>query len=501
MDIELRNIGKRFGSVVANDAVSLAVRAGEIVGLLGENGAGKTTLMNILSGLYRPDEGDILLDGRAVHFSDAREAILAGIGMVHQHFMLVPVFSVAENVVLGVEPVGFLDRLDLYKARADVRRISAEHGLELDPDARVEDLPVGIQQRVELIKVLFRDAKVLIFDEPTAVLTPQEVEEFFGIVRSLRDAGKAIVFITHKLHEVRAVADRIAVLRAGRTVGEADPSKATDAELAELMVGRSVDLEVAKSPAHPGAVLLDIKNLHVVDEYEDLVVDGVDLTVRSGEIVGIAGVQGNGQTELVEAVTGLRTVASGSLALAGQDITHASARACHRLGMAHIPEDRRRQGLIGEFTIAENMVLNSYYDERFAHGLTLRWRDVEEIAARDVLAFDVRTPSIFNTAATLSGGNQQKLVVARELSRDIKLLVAAQPTRGLDVGSVEYVHERMIEARDAGVGVLLVSTELDEVMALADRILVMFRGRVVREFAGAGTTIAEVGLAMAGVSS
>jgi simple sugar transport system ATP-binding protein len=500
MDVELRGIGKRFGEVIANAEVNLAVRAGEVVGLLGENGAGKTTLMNILSGLYRPDSGEIFVDGRLVRFADAREAILAGIGMVHQHFMLVPVFSVAENVVLGVEPVGPLDWLDVRKARSDVARISAEHGLEVDPDAAVENLPVGVQQRVEIIKVLFRDAQVLIFDEPTAVLTPQEVVDFFGIVRSLRDAGKAIVLITHKLHEIREVADRIIVLRDGRTVGEADPSSATDAELAELMVGHAVHLDVQKSASNPGPALLEVSHLHVLNEREEFAVHDIDLIVHAGEIVGIAGVQGNGQTELVEAVTGLRSIVSGTLSFSGRDISRSSARARHRMGMAHIPEDRRREGIIGEFTIAENMVLNSYYDERYSHGVTLRWRDVQQMAARDVLAFDVRTNSVFNTAETLSGGNQQKLVVARELSRDIKLLVAAQPTRGLDVGSVEYVHQRIIEARDSGVGVLLVSTELDEIMALADRILVMFRGTIVREFPGGTITSADIGLAMAGAT-
>jgi len=499
--VELSGITKRFGDVVANSNVSLSIREGEVLGLLGENGAGKTTLMNVLSGLYRPDAGEILIDGAPVRFADARAAILAGIGMVHQHFMLVPVFTVAENVVLGVEPTGPLDWLDLDKARNQVRRISAEHGLAVDPDARVEQLPVGLQQRVEIIKVLFRDARVLIFDEPTAVLTPSEVDEFFAIVDSLKQAGKAMVFITHKLHEIRRVASRISVLRDGAIVGEADPATASDADLAELMVGRPVDLSVSRTAATPGAVLLETRALRVLSEREEFAVDGVDLCVRAGEIVGIAGVQGNGQTELVEAITGLRRAASGTISFVGQETTRASARTCHRLGMGHIPEDRRRMGIIGEFTVAENIVLNSYYDQRFAHGLSLRWHDVYDAAARDVEAFDVRTASIFNAADTLSGGNQQKLVVARELSRDIKVLVAAQPTRGLDVGSVEYVHARMLAARDAGVGILLVSTELDEIVALSDRILVMFRGHLAREFAAGTATLAEIGLAMAGAGA
>ena len=500
MDIELRGITKRFGDVVANDNVNLTIRAGEVLGLLGENGAGKSTLMNVLSGMYRADEGEILIDGKPVDFSSARDAIAAGIGMVHQHFMLVPVFTVAENVVLGVEPTGPVDWLDLNAARERVRQISKEHGLDVDPDAIIEELPVGIQQRVEIIKVLFRQADVLILDEPTAVLTPQEVTEFFGIVNSLRDAGKALVFITHKLHEVREVADRIDVLRAGAIVGEADPKTASDAELAELMVGRPVDLSVEKKPAAPADVQLEAKDLSVLNEREEFAVRGVDLAVRAGEIVGIAGVQGNGQTELVEAITGMRPVASGTLTFLGTDITHASTRDCHKLGMAHIPEDRHRSGMIGEFTIAENMVLNTYYDKRFSDGISLRWNDVYDAAARDAIAFDVRTPSIFLAGDNLSGGNQQKMVIARELSRDVKFVVAAQPTRGLDVGSIEYVHDRIVQARDGGAGVLVVSTELEEVLALSDRILVMFRGRIVKEF-GPGATAGEVGLAMAGVVS
>jgi simple sugar transport system ATP-binding protein len=501
LDIELRGITKRFGDVVANSNVNLTIRAGEILGLLGENGAGKTTLMNILSGLYRADEGEILIDGAPVHFDGAGDAIRAGIGMVHQHFMLVPVFTVAENVVLGVEPTGRLDRLDLARAREQVSRISGEYGLEVNPDAVIEEIPVGIQQRVEIIKVLFRSADVLIFDEPTAVLTPQEVTEFFGIIRSLRDAGKALVFITHKLHEVREVADRISVLRGGRIVGEGNPKTTTDGELAEMMVGRPVRFEVEKAPAKPADVLLDVKGLHVLDEREEVAVNGVDLQVRAAEIVGIAGVQGNGQTELVEALTGLRPPVRGSISFLGEDVTNASARRRHQLGMAHIPEDRQRSGMIGAFTIAENMVLDCYYDERFSSGLSLRWPAVNEATAQNVTEFDVRTSSIFNLAGNLSGGNQQKLVVARELSREIRLLVASQPTRGVDVGSIEYIHKRIVEARDAGVGVLIVSTELDEIMGLADRIIVMYRGRVVAEFAAGQATINEVGLAMAGGGS
>ena len=501
MDIELRGITKRFGAVVANSDVNLKIRAGEILGLLGENGAGKSTLMNVLSGLYRPDEGEILIDGKPVNFRDAKDAIHAGIGMVHQHFMLVPVFTVAENVVLGVEPTAAFDRLDLAKARRQVSEISAAHGLEVDPDAIIEEIPVGLQQRVEIIKVLFRSANVIIFDEPTAVLTPQEVTEFFGIIRSLRDAGKALVFITHKLGEVLEVADRISVLRGGKVVGDGDPKTATEAELAEMMVGRAVQFEVEKKPAHPGRPLLEARGLAVVNEREELAVDGVDLAVHEGEVVGIAGVQGNGQTELVEALTGLRSLVRGTVAFLGEDITTASTRKRHRLGIAHIPEDRQHSGIIGEFDIAENMVLDSYYDWPYSSGALMHWSEVHKVCVKNVIDFDVRTPSIYSLADHLSGGNQQKLIASRELSRGIKLLIAAQPTRGIDVGSIEYIHKRIIQARDAGVGVLIVSTELDEILSLSDRILVMFRGRIVGEFEGGKVSKSEIGLAMAGVAA
>ena len=501
MDIELRGITKRFGDLVANDSINLHIRAGEVLGLLGENGAGKTTLMNVLSGLYRPDEGEILIDGKPTRFNGAGDAIRAGIGMVHQHFMLVPVFTVAENVVLGVEPVGAFDRLDIAKAREQVTKISAQHGLNVDPNGIIEELPVGIQQRVEIIKVLFRSANVLIFDEPTAVLPPQEVTEFFGIVRSLRDAGKALVFITHKLHEVIEVADRINVLRAGKVVGERDPKTATEAELAEMMVGRAVSFEVDKQPAKPGRALLEVRGLAAMNERRELAVDGVDLSVREGEVVGIAGVQGNGQTELVEALTGLRMPVGGTVSFLGRDITRASARQRHLDGIAHIPEDRQHEGMIGEFDIAENMVLDSYYDEPYSHGFSMDWPAVHKVCVKNVIDFDVRTPSIYSLANHLSGGNQQKLIVARELSREVKLVIAAQPTRGIDVGSIEYIHKRIIEARDRGVGVLIVSTELDEILALSDRILVMFRGRIAGTFKAGEASLGEIGLAMAGAGA
>ncbi len=502
MDIELRGITKRFGEVVANSGVNLTIKAGEVLGLLGENGAGKSTMMNVLSGLYKPDEGEILIDGKPVHFEGPGDAIRAGIGMVHQHFMLVPVFTVAENVVLGVEPTGPLDSLDLKKARAQVLEINKTYGLEVDPDALIENLPVGIQQRVEIIKVLFRSADVLIFDEPTAVLTPQEVTDFFKIVRALRDAGKALVFITHKLHEIIEISDRINVLRAGQIVGESLPGEKTDLELAEDMVGRPVSFEVNKKPYAPGEVLLDLKGVTILREDDSIAVDDVSFSVRRGEVVGIAGVQGNGQSALVEALAGVHRVAGGTISFDGRDITHASARARHAMGIAHIPEDRLKNGVVANFSIAENMVLNTYYDARYSRGVSMDWKSVNEHAAEYAAAFDVRTPSIFETINHLSGGNQQKMVVAREMSRDTRLMIAAHPTRGLDVGSIEYIHSRLMEARDQGDGVLIVSSELDEVIALSDRILVMFKGRIVAEFGAEGRSADknDIGLAMAGAA-
>ncbi len=503
MEVRLSGITKRFGPVTANDGVGLTIRGGEVLGLLGENGAGKSTLMNVLSGLYQPDEGEILIDGKPVTFAGPGDSIAAGIGMVHQHFMLVPVFTVAENVVLGVEPTRTLGYLDLSKARAEVREINETYGLEVDPDARIEDLPVGIQQRVEIIKVLFREAEVLILDEPTAVLTPQEVEDFFEIVRGLRDKGKAIVFITHKLHEILEIADRISVLRGGKIVGEGLPGELTPAELAEMMVGRPVKFEVDKEIRPPGAPILEVSDLTVLHDNDEVAVNRLSLTVRSGEIVGIAGVQGNGQSALVECLTGLRAPLSGSVRYQGEDITGASPRARHRMGIAHIPEDRQRAGLIGTFTVAENMVLDSYYGPPYAKGMVIDWPEAQRRAAANAVAFDVRTPSVFLEARNLSGGNQQKLIVAREMMRDTKLVIAAQPTRGLDVGSIEYIHGRLIEARDEGDGVLIVSSELDEILGLSDRVLVMFKGRIVAEFdnTGGAADRNKVGLAMAGAAA
>jgi ABC-type uncharacterized transport system ATPase subunit len=494
--LELRGITKRFGALVANDGIDLAVEPGEVHALLGENGAGKSTLMNVLYGLYQPDEGEILLDGKAARFAGPGDAIAAGIGMVHQHFMLIPVFTVAENVVLGheeVRPLGFLDR---RRARRDVQEVSRRYGLQVPPDALVADLPVGVQQRVEIVKALTRDAKVLILDEPTAVLTPQEIEELFAVIRRLRDAGTSIVFITHKLKEVRALADRITVIRRGQVVGEASPSS-TEQELASMMVGRQVALTVDKGPAAPGAPVLQIEDLRVLDAGGAVVVDDVSLTVHRGEILAIAGVQGNGQTELTEVVMGLRPPAQGRILLDGDDITHAGVHEILGRGVGYVPEDRLHDGLVGSFTIAENLVLDTFDTAPFSSGVALDLAAVASNATGRVAEFDVRTTGVEATAATLSGGNQQKVVLARELSRPLKLLVVAQPTRGLDVGSMEFVHRRIVTERDQGTAVVLVSTELDEVLGLADRIAVMYRGAIIGELP-AGASAAQVGLLMAG---
>jgi general nucleoside transport system ATP-binding protein len=494
--LELRGVTKRFGTLVANDAIDLVVEPGEIHCLLGENGAGKSTLMNVLYGLLHADEGEILLDGAAQHFAGPGDAMRAGIGMVHQHFMLVPVFTVAENVMLGHERTHFGGRLDLDAARHQVREISDRFGFDVDPDAKVEDLPVGAQQRVEIIKALSRDAKVLVFDEPTAVLTPQETDELMAIMRQLKAEGAAIVFITHKLREVREVADRITVLRLGKVVGEASPT-ATNAELASLMVGRAVDLTVHKRPAGPGADALVVEDLRVYAPNGTAVVDGVSFAVRAGEILAVAGVQGNGQTELTEAIFGLQPSVSGHITLDGRPLTGRSVRQVLAAGAGFVPEDRQHDGLVPEFTIAENLMLDRSDEEPFVRFGALQLKELHAFAQAKLAEFDVRAQGIHTAVGRLSGGNQQKVVLARELSRDLRLLVAAQPTRGLDVGSIEFVHEQIVATRDAGIPVLVVSTELDEVVALADRIAVMYRGRIVG-IVPADTPRDELGLMMAG---
>ena len=498
MKLELRGITKRFGSLVANDRINLVVNSGEIHALLGENGAGKSTLMNVLYGLYTADEGDILLDGVVHKFKGPGDAMAAGIGMVHQHFMLIPVFTVAENVMLGHEPTGILDTLDIDTARKLVREISDRFGFEIDPDALVEDLPVGAQQRVEIIKALARDAKVLVLDEPTAVLTPQETDELMGIMKGLAKAGTSIVFITHKLREVQAVADCITVIRLGAVVGEAKPTDSA-ATLATMMVGRAVDLSVTKKAPKHGETGLSVSGLTVIGDRNNKVVDDVSFEVRAGEVLAIAGVQGNGQTELAEALVGLRTPSAGSIHLGKMDITHSSVREVIDAGVGYIPEDRSKDGLVGDFTIAENFMINRSYGPPFAKGLNIDFANRERIAAELIGDYDVRTPSQVTLAKNLSGGNQQKVVVARELSRELNLLIASQPTRGVDVGSIEFIHERIIATRDAGKPVVIVSTELDEVTSLADRIAVMYRGRIVG-IVDAKTSRETLGRMMAGAT-
>ena len=497
--LELFNITKRFPGVLANDHINLTLNQGEILALLGENGAGKTTLMNILYGLYQPDEGSIQVRGKDVLIHSPTDAIRAGIGMVHQHFMLIPVFTVTENVMLGEEathPGGFLDR---KRATAKVQQISQQFSLAVEPDAYVKDLPVGVQQRVEIIKLLYRNADILIFDEPTAVLTPQEADELFEIMQALTQQGKSIIFITHKLREVLEVADRILVIRRGKVIGDTTPQEADRNSLAAMMVGRQVSLEVDKEIAQPGEVVLAVQDLVVLDESRQVTVEGVSLEVRAGEILGIAGVQGNGQTELVEAITGLRIPAAGKIILLGQDITRSTPREVTEMGTAHVPEDRQRDGLVLTFPVADNLILNTYYLTPNAQGVVMNEKNILEQANRLIKEFDVRTPSPMTPAGSLSGGNQQKVIIARELSRPIRLLVTSQPTRGLDVGSIEYIHKRIVAKRDEGCAVLLVSPELDEVMELSDRIAVMYRGKLMAVVAADEVTKEQVGLLMAGV--
>ena len=497
MRLELQGITKRFGSLVANDHIDLVIEPGQIHALLGENGAGKTTLMNVLYGLLHPDEGEILIDDRPVSFRSPGDAIKAGIGMVHQHFMLVPVFTVAENVTLGAEPTRGLGLLDRRRARREVRELSERYGLNVDPDAYVEYLPVGSQQRVEIIKALRRDASVLILDEPTSVLTPGETEDLFRVIRELKAGGRSIVFISHKLKEVQAIADTITVIRRGRVVGERPPT-ATDAELAALMVGRPVELKVTKDVARPGATVLDVGGVSAIDDHGQTALNDVSFEVKAGEILGVAGVQGNGQTELCEALIGLRPVTAGSVLLDGKDLTQATPRDRLRAGFGYVPEDRQEDGLVSDFSVAENLVLDVYDRPPFASGIALNLDAIGANAKTLVTEYDVRTPSPEQRVGALSGGNQQKVIIAREMSRDLRLLLASQPTRGLDVGSIEFVHRRIVEERDRGVAVLIVSSELDEIYALADRIAVMYEGKIVA-FRPPSVPVEELGLLMAGV--
>jgi ABC-type uncharacterized transport system ATPase subunit len=495
--LRLRGITKRFGDLVANDSIDLDISPGEIHCLLGENGAGKTTLMNVLYGLLQPDEGTISIDGVEHVPANPREAIAAGIGMVHQHFMLIDVFTVAENLILGREDsTGGL--LNMGEARRTVRRLSERYGLEVDPDAVIEELPVGIQQRVEILKALANDAKYLILDEPTAVLTPQETDQLMTVMRSLRDEGKAIVFITHKLREVREIADKITVIRHGKVVGTGKPTD-SESDLAELMVGRAVNLLVDKKPASPSAEpRLAMKGVFVARPNGTLAVDDLDLEVYGGEIVCIAGVQGNGQTELAEALLGLTPLVKGTIELDGRRLTGLTPRETIDAGLGFVPEDRKQDGCVSSFTVAENLILNHHEEHPYARGIALDLSKVRQNAAHRISEFDIRTQSIEATVSSLSGGNQQKVVLARELSRSLALLVASQPTRGLDVGAIEFVHKRLVEERDRGTAVVIVSTELDEVIALADRIAVIYRGRIVG-IVPPDTSREVLGLMMAGI--
>ncbi|MCX6078953.1 MAG: ABC transporter ATP-binding protein [Chloroflexi bacterium] len=497
--LDLRGITKRFPGVLANDHISIDLMRGEIHALLGENGAGKTTLMNILYGLYKPDEGEIFVKGKKLTIGTPNDAIRAGVGMVHQHFMLIPVFTVTENVMLGDEYLRAGAFLDRKKVAKRIEEISEQYNLQVDPAAYVKDLPVGIQQRVEIIKLLFRNADILILDEPTAVLTPQEVDELFNIMKKLVEQGKSIILITHKLREVMEFADRTTVIRGGKVVGTTRQTETNQLELASMMVGRQIELNVEKKTADARETVLAVKNLKVLDSHHQVAVENVTFDVRAGEVLGIAGVQGNGQTELVRALTGLDHAVEGKINLLGQDITHATVKHITEIGTAHIPEDRQKDGLVLSYSIEDNLILNTWYKEPFSHNVILQRKVILDNAQQLVSNFDIRTPNSQTATSTLSGGNQQKVIVAREFSRPIKMLVASQPTRGLDVGSIEYIHKRIIEKRDDGCAVLLVSTELDEVMQLSDRIAVMFRGQIIAIADAKTITREQIGLLMAGI--
>ncbi len=496
--LEVRGLTKRFPGVLANDHINLKLHKGQVLGLLGENGAGKSTLMNLIYGLYTPDEGEIWVNGKAATIHNPNDAIALGIGMVHQHFQLVPVLTVTDNIMLGNESVSglFLNR---RAARQRIVEISQQYGLDVDPDALVQDLPVGVQQRVEIIKALYRKCDILILDEPSAVLTPQETEGLFGIMRTLLARGVSIIFISHKLKEVLEICDKVTVLRLGKVVGDADPKTSTEESLASMMVGRSVLLQVEKKPAQAGEPILVIRDLCVRDDRKLLAINHLSLEVRSGEILGIAGVQGNGQTELVEAITGLRHAESGHITVEGHDLTHAQPRKITETGVAHVPEDRRKNGMVASFPIKDNLVLQTYYVVPFSMGILANEKAKDENARQLVKQYDVRTPSIYANIGTLSGGNQQKAIIAREFSRPTRLLIAAQPTRGLDVGSIEFIHKQIVGMRDAGSAVLLVSTELDEIFGLADVIAVMYAGKIIDIVRIEDATRDGIGLLMAGV--
>jgi ABC-type uncharacterized transport system ATPase subunit len=497
--LEVRNITKQFPGVLANDSISFTLHKGEIHAFLGENGAGKSTLMNILYGLYAPDEGEILINGQQVTIRSAADAIALGLGMVHQEYALVDTLTVAENIMLGTEIVNG-PLLDERSANKRIAELSRDYGLHVPPDALVQNLPVGVQQRVEILKALYRNADILILDEPTAVLTPQETEDLFRVMRGLVEHGKSIIFISHKLKEVLSIADRVTVLRRGRVVGTTTPEQSTENSLAAMMVGRDVVLTVEKDVAQPGLPVLEVHDLVVRDERLQVAVDHLSLHVRAGEVLGLAGVQGNGQTELVQAINGLLQVEEGEVCIMGQPVTGAHPRTITELGVAYIPEDRKGMGLVLSYPVADNLVLSTYYQPPFAKGVRLQADQIEQHATKLVNEFDIRTPSIWTSAGSLSGGNQQKVIVAREFSRPIKLLIASQPTRGIDVGSIEFIHQSIMQQRDEGVAVLLVSAELDEVMALSDRIAVMYKGKIVATLPQAEATRERLGLLMAGIT-
>ena len=495
--LEMRGVTKRYPGVVACDSIDLDVREGEIHALLGENGAGKSTLMNVLYGLATPDEGTILIDGQPVEIAEPSDAIARGINMVHQHFMLVPVLTVADNILLGAEVMKNRLFIDRSETNERIHELGQRFGFDIDPDARIDSLSVGWQQRVEILEALYRDANVLVVDEPTAVLTPQETKEIFAVLRRLADEGHSIIFISHKLYEVLEIADRITVIRRGKVVGSRVPSETDEEDLAELMVGREVQLTVDRGESHPTDPVLKVTDLRVSDDRKHETVEGVSFEVKAGEIFGIAGVAGNGQNELVEALTGLRKPSHGSVELAGVDLTGKGPRHMQAAGMSFVPGDRHRFGLVLPFPLTDNLVLTQYDEPPFARGINRNEGEVARWADRAIEEYDIRTPSADVTASTLSGGNQQKAVVAREFSRDLSVLVLDQPTRGLDVGSIEFIHKRVIAKRDEGAAVLLVSAELDEVLELSDRIGIMYAGRIVQVVDARSANKEEVGLLMA----
>ena len=496
--LQVKNVTKSFGSVIANNDISFEVAAGEIVALLGENGAGKSTLVKSVFGLVRPDQGEIFIDGNQMAPGDTAAVIASGVGMVHQHFKLVPVMSVTENIILGDEPKNGLF-VNVKKAEQKVRELSEKFGLEVDPTANIEDLPVGTQQRVEILKALSKDVRLLIFDEPTAVLTPQETDELILVIKNLARLGVGVIVITHKLREVMALADRVVVLRDGKVVGTTTPKETNEAGLAQMMVGRSVVLEVEKGVANPGKPVLTVKDLEVFDDRDLLAVKGVDLEVRSGEIFGIAGVEGNGQRELVEAICGMRERAKGEVLVSGAVTKDMHPHAVHEAGVSHIPEDREKHGLVSSYSISDNLILNQFDQAPFARGWFRNMSEIRKNADLLVKKFDIRTTSPAALASSLSGGNKQKVVIARELSQDLQVLIAAQPTRGVDVGSIEFIHKQLIAARDNGAGVLLVSAELDEIISLSDRIAVMSAGKIVAIIDSKGADRDYIGRLMAGL--